>query len=127
MLFVGSSVFGNPRKSRLVGHVDFSVEFLFLLGPSVYPTPSTRLSELRLMFGYASLYLSQSAVGWSLSEDSYARVLSACLTELSLIGSGIGSYPRDGSQFGASPLSLFCLCPCTSCRQDTSLGQRFCG
>ena len=33
------------------------------------------------MFGCESLHLFLSAAGWSLSEDSYARLLSASITE----------------------------------------------
>jgi hypothetical protein len=47
------------------------------LGPS--PNSSTRLPKLSLTFGCrfcGSLHLFQSAAGWSLSKDSYARLLS---------------------------------------------------
>ena len=40
-----------------------------------------RLSKLQLVFGVESLHLFLSAVGWSHSEDSYARILSASTIE----------------------------------------------
>jgi len=44
---------------------------------------------------------SESAAGWNVSEDSHVRFLSASIREyLSLIVSGIGAYPWDGSQVG---------------------------
>ena len=40
------------------------------------PNSSTRFPKLGIVFGCGSLHLFQSASGWSLSEDSYARLLS---------------------------------------------------
>jgi hypothetical protein len=45
------------------------------------PHSSTSLPKLCLLFGYGSLHLFPSAAGWSLSGDSYARLLSASRTE----------------------------------------------
>ena len=74
---VGGSVSGNPQGCRTVDSVGLLVESLSPLGSSVLPPNSfTRLSELGLMFGCRSLHLFWSAVGWSFSEDSYARFLS---------------------------------------------------
>ena len=42
---------------------------------------SKSLSELSLKFGCGYLHLFQSAAGWSLTEDSYARLPSASITE----------------------------------------------
>jgi hypothetical protein len=43
------------------------------------------------MLGCESLHLFWSAVGWSLSEDSYAKLLSASITDYHLV-SRIGSW-----------------------------------
>jgi hypothetical protein len=116
----------SPRAPK--GPVSL-ILLVFLWSPSSLWVPqcfsnfSTRLPELHLMFGCGSLHLFTLAARWSLSEDSYARLLSVTIT-VSLIASGIGSCPWDGSQFGAViswpfPSSLLCVCPCTSCRQGT--------
>jgi hypothetical protein len=52
---------------------------LRFLNPS--PNSSIRFPEVHLMFDYESLHLFQSIAGWSLSEDSYARVLYASITQ----------------------------------------------
>ena len=52
------------------------------------------------MFGCASLHVFQSAAGWILSEDSYARLLSTCITRVTLIVSGTDACPWDVSQVG---------------------------
>jgi hypothetical protein len=96
---VGGSVSGSPQGSKLVGSVGLPVESLSSSGPSVLPQSLPQDSELYLMFGCGSLNLFLLAIEWSLSEDSYARLLSASIT-VSLIGPEIGSCPWDGSQFG---------------------------
>jgi hypothetical protein len=63
-----------------------------------------------------------SAAGWSLSEDSYARLLSVSITVSSIV-SCVGSLLWDWSHFGSViawffPQSLIHLYPFTSCRQD---------
>jgi hypothetical protein len=63
------------------------------------------------MFGCRFLQLFSLAVVWSLSEDSYARLLSASLKSV-INDVRVGSCPWNGSQFGAVinwpfPLSLF--------------------
>ena len=83
------------------------------------------------MFDCGDLHRFQLAVGWSLSEDSYARFLSASIT-VSLIVSGVGIYPWDGSQVGTligCPFlqSLFHLCPYISFRQDKFWVKSFVG
>ena len=79
---VGGSVSGNPQGSELVDSVGLLVEPLSLLGSSILPpNSSTRLPEPGPMFGCGSLHLFQSAAGWSLSEDSYARLLCVSKTE----------------------------------------------
>ena len=52
-----------------------------------------------LMFGCEFLYLFPLVAGWSHSEDSHVRLLYASIT-VSLIVSGIGACPWDGSQVG---------------------------
>jgi hypothetical protein len=54
------------------------VEFLSV---KPFPNSSTRLPELLLMFVCGSMHLFQEAAGKSLSEDSYARLLSGSLIE----------------------------------------------
>lgn len=49
--------------------------------PEFFPQTSTRLLELYRMFRYGFLGVFWSAVAWSLSEDSYARILSASILE----------------------------------------------
>jgi len=74
---VGCSIYGNSQKCRSVGPpVGFP-------SPSQYsiPNSSIRILKLHSMFGYKYLVLFQSAAGWSLSEDSYARLLSANIIE----------------------------------------------
>ena len=76
---VDGSISGSSQGSRLVDSVGFPVESLSSQVPQSSPNSSTRLPKLHLMFGFGSQHLSQSAVGWSLSEDSYARLLSASI------------------------------------------------
>ena len=118
---VGGSVSGSPQGSRLVDcwsscRVPIASWFL-----NPYPNSSIRLPELGLMLGCGSLHLFQSVAEWSISEDSYAMLLSASITVL-LIVSRIDSCPWDGSHIGPVivwPLlqCLLHLYPCTSCRQ----------
>ena len=63
---VGDSVSENPQRSWLVDSVGLSVE---------------SLSKLHLMFDCGSLHLFPLAVEWSLTEDSYARLLCASIIE----------------------------------------------
>jgi hypothetical protein len=74
---------GGSVSKRLVVFVGFLVESLSIPSGFLNPLPnsSTRLPELLLMFGCGSLHLVQSAAGWILSEDSYARFLSASIAE----------------------------------------------
>jgi len=131
---VGGSVSGSPQGLRLVDSVDLLVESLSSLGPSILPPPPTLPQDplICLMFGCGSLHLFWSAYGWSLSEDSYARLLSASIKRVSLVVSGICSCSWDGSQFGAIidwpfPWSLLYICSCRSCRQDRFWVEGFVG
>ena len=78
MFLVGGSVSGSPQGSRLVDSVGLPVEFISLKFSQSFPQ---LIPELHPMFSYGSLHLFQSAVGWNFSEDSYARLLSASITE----------------------------------------------
>jgi hypothetical protein len=73
---VGSSVSGSPQGSRL----DDLLLFLwntYPVGPFIPSlNSSTKQPELCLTFGYVSLNPFQTGVGWSFSEDNYARFLS---------------------------------------------------
>ena len=75
------SLWELPR-SWLVDTITFPVKFL---SPSEPPTPSPnssiRVPNLHAMFGHGYLLVFQSAAEWSLSEDSYVRLLSASMTE----------------------------------------------
>ena len=83
------------------------------------------------MFGCGSLHLFQSAAGWSLSDDTYARLLSTNIT-VSLILSGISACPWDGffswdgcwlaiPSVSAPSLFLHFL------QIGQNLGEKFCG
>ena len=75
-LVVGS-VSESSQEFRLVDSIGLPVESLTSLGPSILsPNSFTRPRELHLKFHCGSQHLSESVAGWSLSEDSYGRVLS---------------------------------------------------
>jgi hypothetical protein len=67
--------------SKLVDSIGLLVESLTPPGPPI-PPPSLSQDppEFHLRFGCGSLHLFWSAAGWSLSKDSYARLLSASIT-----------------------------------------------
>jgi hypothetical protein len=79
-LFSGS-VSGSPQVSRLVESVGLSVISLTSSGPSILPQLFHKTPKLHLMFGCRSLHVFPLATGWSLSEDSYAGLLSASIIE----------------------------------------------
>jgi hypothetical protein len=68
--------------SRLLDSIDFSygVPIMFESTVLVSTLPQDFQSSC-LMFVFGSLYLFQSAAGWSLSEDSYAMLLHISITE----------------------------------------------
>lgn len=66
-----------------------------LCGPSSFSNSFITVPELCPVIGYGSLHLFQSTAGWSLSEHSSARLMSAKHNRVSLIVSGIGAYPWD--------------------------------
>lgn len=74
---IGDSVSESLQDSRLVDSVGLLMESLSPPFPSILPHCCP--TELCL-FGCGSLYLFWSAVGWSLSEDSYAKLQSAIIT-----------------------------------------------
>jgi hypothetical protein len=74
---VGGSIFGRPHGSRLVDSIGLPVESL---SPQVLIIQSF-LQLLSLMFSCGSLHLFLLVAGWSISEDNYARILSASITE----------------------------------------------
>ena len=127
----GGSVFGRPQGSSLIDSCFFCGISVLFRSLSSSPNSSTRFPELDLVFDYWPLCLFPLATGWSLSENSYARYLSASIT-LSLIVSGIGSCPWSGSQFWPDfgwsfPPSLFYTYPSTSCWQETFWVESFVG
>jgi hypothetical protein len=66
---VSDSISVSPQESKLVDSINLPVESFS--GPSIIPTP-----ELCLVFGCESLHLFPLFFGWSLSEDSYAILIS---------------------------------------------------
>ena len=79
MLFVGSVA--KPQRSSLVDCWSFyavSIPF-WACNPSSYS--SITVPKLQPLSTCECLYLSESAAGWSLSEDRHARLLYASLTE----------------------------------------------
>ena len=79
---VGGSDSGSPQGSRLIDSVGLLVEslsFFWSLNPS--PNSSIRLPELHLMLGCGSLHLFPLAAGWSLLENSYAKLLCVSIIE----------------------------------------------
>jgi hypothetical protein len=116
--------------SRLIDSVGLLVDFLFILGPSISCQLLHKLPKPHPMFHSSFLILFQSPAGWSLSEYSYARLLSTSIT-VSLIVSGVGACPWDRSQVGPVvgwplPQPLFQHCLCISCREGKFL-SKFCG
>lgn len=111
-----SSVFGSVSKSPQGPRLSwlcwsFCGVPISLEGPQSFPhlfheSPQAPSSVC------GSLYPSQSAVGWSISEDSFARLLAVSI-RVSLVVSGIGACSWDGSLVGpliAWPLSQYLLC-----------------
>lgn len=78
---------GPPRvqASWLLFSCGVSIPFGFL-NPSL--NSSIKLPELNIMFGCRSLHLFLSAIKWSLSEDSYVRLMPVRIT-VALIVSGL--------------------------------------
>ena len=73
----GGSFSGNPK-----GFIFDSVRVPIFLGSLNHFTNSfKRLSKLYFIFGSESLYLSEAADGWGISDDSHDRLLSASITE----------------------------------------------
>lgn len=91
---VGALMSAGSPGPRLVGSIGFLVTLLKPLGPSVLPVtlPQGSLYSLYSLhcpvFGCEAQWLFGSAAGWSLSEDSYARLLSASKA-VSLLMSGL--------------------------------------
>ena len=78
----GGSLSENLLVYRLVDSLDLLIDFLFLCRPSILsPNSSKRFPEPCPMIGCGSLHLFQSGAGWRLSEDSYAKLLSASITK----------------------------------------------
>lgn len=75
------SVSVSPQGFRFVESVRLYVVFLPPRGPPILLQLFQSCPELYLLFGPGSLYLFSSGDGWSLSQDSYARLLSASIKE----------------------------------------------
>lgn len=83
---VGDSASGSPKVFRLVD-CWFSCPFG---GPQSFFQLFRRLIKFLLLFGCKSLYLFTLAVGWSCSENSYARFLSCMSFWVWVVDSYIG-------------------------------------
>jgi hypothetical protein len=78
---VGGSVSVSSHRPRVVASVGPLVVFLTPLASSIL-SPTLPQDFLRCsMFGCGSLHLFWSAAEWSLSEDSYVRLLYTSITE----------------------------------------------
>jgi hypothetical protein len=117
-------VLGQAHICSLVGGSDSespwiqSLQSFLLWVPNLHP-----------FFGCGCLYLSESAAGWSLTEDSL--LLSASIT-VSLVVLSIGACPWDESQVKSvigwpPPQSLLHPHACISCRQDKFWVESFVG
>ena len=93
--FICGSVSGSPQESGFVISVHLLVVSLSSPVPLILPlNSSTGLHEFHRMFSCGSLYLFPLATGWSLSEDSCAKLMFASIkVSANIIVSGIGSYP----------------------------------
>ena len=76
----GGSVSVSPHGPKLVDSVGLPMEFLSLLGPLALPTTLLQDSPSFIQCLALGLHLFLLA-RWSLSEDSYDRLLSASITE----------------------------------------------
>jgi hypothetical protein len=124
----------SPQGSKLVDSV-FLWSFYPLQGLEYFHTSYVRVPELCILFVYGSLTLIWSAADWELSEDSYARLPSASMTEYhnsDIIVSRPGASSWEGAQIGlviGSPFSqsLLSICTCISFRQDKFWIESFVG
>lgn len=118
VLFGWCSVSENPHGSRLVDSVGLPMESLSLQVLQFFLYSSTRLPTLCLLFGCGCLHLFGSAAGWSLSEHSCARFLSAsmkyhqyCQTiRVSSILSGLALSRGMGLRSGKSMVATPSVC-----------------
>ena len=81
------------QGSRLVHSVDLLVVSYPDRGCNLSSHSSIRVPKLHLSFGCGYLYLFESVVGWSLTEDSHAKLLSESITEYQEIISENGPCP----------------------------------
>ena len=120
--------FLEPIGSWLVGSVGCLWSPYPLWVPQSSPKLFHKTSSSLLMFGCESLHLLQIAAGWSLSEDSYARYQTA---SISLIVSGIGTCPWNGSHFVPATVwpfhSLYAIFISEFLVGWKIFGWRFCG
>jgi hypothetical protein len=78
---VGGSVSGSPQGSRFVDSVGLPAESLFPQVLQSFPQLFHKISQAQYNVCLGFLHLFQSTAGWSFSEDSYVRFLSANITE----------------------------------------------
>ena len=79
MLFNWRISLESPQGSRLVDSVGLPVEFLVLWVPESFPQLFHKTPQA--LSNVCSPHLFPSVAGWSFSEDSYARLPSANITE----------------------------------------------
>ena len=139
MLF-GWWISGRSQDSRLVDSVGLLMESLSPhpapRSPSPFPKCSTSLSELCLTCGCGSLHqllgeASQRTVMLGSCLQAKQRIINSVRDWFLPMGLKLGSlvWPAIGWPFSVSApsLSLFHVCPCTSCRQDQFWVKGFVG
>ena len=89
-----------PHEFSLVGGsiLVLDLDHSSFFNPSLPPPSFTRFLEFCTISGCMFLHLFPSAAGWSLSEDSYASLLSCKCSRIPLVVSWVGSHSWDGSQ-----------------------------
>lgn len=87
--FLSASISESLQGSRIIDSVGLPLETLVLYAAlSLSPNSTTRLPKLHLVFGYGSFHLFYSAAEFSLSADSYDKLLTASITDYH------SQYPR---------------------------------
>ena len=133
---VGGSVSVNLQGYRLIGYVGLSVEFQYSLGPSVLPPTLSQDSPSSISCVAVGLCIcfhqllgraSQRTVILGSCLQAKQRIINSVRDWFLPMGLKLGSqvWPAIGWPFSVSApsLSLFHLCPCTSC-SGTNLGSK---
>jgi len=100
----------KPHGHRLVDYVGLLVVSLTTLAPSVLPPPLQQDSpQFYLMFDCGSLHQFPAVAGWSLSDDSYARLLSASIAEYHWLHPGRLSLMTWASSWASHWLAILSI------------------